>query len=766
MSHSVSLIINTYNRLPNLRQTLASLCQLRWPKLEVIVVDGPSSDGTSDYLSRHWAKRIKLGHCPEANLGRSRNIGLALASGDIVAYIDDDGLPEPDWLDELIPLFDDPAVAVAGGHVRDHTGVSFQCQHVVSDRAGISEEQIPAGAELPPCAPGVFRFPRPVGVNSAFRRAALLAIGGFDEHYSYLYDEVDTCLRLIDAGHQVRLRASAEVHHKFAPSHVRSPRGNARSWLPFLRSTAYYLIQNAPPGEGLKPALARLETCKQRFRQDTAWMRLVNKLPAADATRLLDEIEIGAAAGITAAFTYPERRLLRHPPTPPPWLAFRRRPAAARLRIALVSPQYPPAVCGGVGVFIHQLACELGAAGHEVTVITRASPGNPHTVDFEHNIWVHRIHDSAPPAGQSIPADLPAMPQGQRQAALCVLAELDRVNPRRRFHWVLGSTWQVDIAAVIASRRYRTALYLVTTYSHLLDTKTDWRDDPHFMASHAQPMMDAERWAMQQAERILASTNAIATDIAARYQLEFPPDRLLRLPFGIPPEGGLASIPSSIPSSMPTSVPASTAASPSPEPTPRRLLFVGRFERRKGIDLLLAAIPELAARHPDWHFHLVGDRDIPAPNSGKTDWQGFLERHRGADWLARVHAPGEIDADALLDHYRRCDLFVAPSRYESFGLIYLEAMRYAKPCVGTRAGGIPEVIAEGETGLLAEPDDSNSLAAALERLMADAELRARLGAAGHARYQQIFTAERFAERILAAFGPNPQARDPLPVTPA
>lgn len=727
MSLSVSLIINTYNRLPSLRLALESLRLLRYPELEVIVVDGPSDDGTRDYLERHWAGRIKIGHCPEANLGRSRNIGLRLAAGDIVAYTDDDGLPEPDWLDQLVPMFHDPKVAVAGGHVRNHTGVAFQCLHVVSDRAGCSEELIADSADLPACRPGAFRFPRPVGVNSAFRRSALLAIGGFDEHYAYLYDEVDTCLRLIDAGHEVRLIASAEVHHKYAPSHVRTPKGVARSWLPFLRSTAYYLLHAAPPGEGLLPALQRLEARKAQFREDTRWMELVAKLPPAEVARLHAEIEAGAQAGIQAAFRHPARRLLRHPPPPPPWLPFERLPAGQRLRIALVSPQYPPAICGGVGVFMHQLATQLGALGHEVTVITR-SVGDP-TVDFEDGVWVHRIRDTVPPPEFEAPDGMPEMPPGQRIAALCVLAELDRMQPRRRFHWVLGSTWQVDIAAAIASGRYRTALYLVTTYRHLLETKLDWARDPVFMSTHAEPMIEAERWAMLQADRVLASTQAIAEDIARRYAVEFAPERLCRLPFGIPPEGGADSVPTD-------------------RGGRRRLLYVGRFERRKGIDTLLAVIPGLAERHPDWEFRLVGNTEIPAPEGGPTDLERFRAAHAGAPWLGRVHCPGEIDAESLLDEYRRCDLFVAPSRYESFGLIYLEAMRYAKPCVGCRAGGIPEVVAEGETGLLAEPGDADSLGAALGRLMGDAALRERLGAAGLARYQAGFTLEAFAARLL------------------
>src|SRR5262249_18784939 len=118
----------------------------------------------------------------------------------------------------------------------------------------------------------------------------------------------------------------------------------------------------------------------------------------------------------------------------------------------------------------------------------------------------------------------------------------------------------------------------------------------------------------------------------------------------------------------------------------RRLLFVGRCERRKGIHILLDVLPDLLAAAPDWECHLVGD-DRAAVAEGGTFKQQFLERHRRAPWLDRVFFHGEVDQDELRRQYRRCDLFVAPSLFESFGLIYHEAMQYGKPVIGCRTGG-------------------------------------------------------------------------------
>src|ERR1700724_1715429 len=135
---SVSIIINTDGRAASLRNTLESLCYLRYPRFEVVVVPGPTADGTREMLET-WQGRIKIGHCPRRNLSESRNIGIAISSGEIVAFLDDDSVPEPEWLDDVIPAFSDPAVGVAGGFLHDHTGKAYQWQFGTVDRFGTAD---------------------------------------------------------------------------------------------------------------------------------------------------------------------------------------------------------------------------------------------------------------------------------------------------------------------------------------------------------------------------------------------------------------------------------------------------------------------------------------------------------------------------------------------------------------------------------------------------------------------------------------------------
>src|SRR5438067_221977 len=118
MTTSVSVIINTLNRATSLRVTLESLRRLSYDCFEVIVVNGPSIDATEAVLAE-FAPSIQIARCAEANLSVSRNVGLELASGDLVAFIDDDAVPYERWLDDLVPHFDTPEVAGVGGFVFD-----------------------------------------------------------------------------------------------------------------------------------------------------------------------------------------------------------------------------------------------------------------------------------------------------------------------------------------------------------------------------------------------------------------------------------------------------------------------------------------------------------------------------------------------------------------------------------------------------------------------------------------------------------------------
>ncbi|MBC5785605.1 glycosyltransferase [Ramlibacter sp. USB13] len=728
-----SIVINTYNRAHTLPRTLESLQSLRYPKFEVIVVNGPSTDGTEQVLER-WRDRVKVGRCGQANLSMSRNIGIAMAAGDVVCFLDDDAMPEPDWLDQLATGYADPLVAAVGGYIRDHTGYSFQCKAVVCDRFGrgesfdtLAEGRLDTGARP-------FRFPSLTGTNSSFRRNALLAIGGFDEEFVYFLDETDVMVRLIDAGWRVEYVPNAEVHHKYASSHLRDANKVPRSIYFSVKSKAYFCIRHGAPARSLDEVLRHLEDYRRGLRRDYDWYLEHGRIDPEHHRRLHDEIDRGLRDGIDRGFADRPvflagemcERLLR------PFLPFARRPAdAQRLRICFLSQEYPPAQCGGIGNWTHELAVGLAAAGHEISVVTKGAE-HP-TVDYEEGVWVHRIVPHWQP--QRTEPALPDLPQVIKDYAYTAYDEVMRIHVRRGLDVVSTPIWDLEGAACIADGSIPTVLSLHSTFKLVLPTKKEWLDNPEYKAAHVDKIIAGEAWALQKAHRILANSTAIVRDIEQAYGLQIPRNRYRVVPHGI------------------HRVPLPSAA---PRRDVVRLLFVGRFELRKGVDLLLDALPALMQSHPQLEATLAGDHAINY--DGKQALKDrFLAAHGGAPWIGRVRFPGVVSQQDLHALYADCDIFAGPSRYESFGLVFLEAMRYGKACVGARIGGIQEVVDDGDTGLLFEAGNAADLQEKLSQLLASPALRERLGRRALEAFEERFTTEAMAGSVAASYAEWAQA---------
>lgn len=728
----VSIVVNTYNRMHTLPRTLKSLSYLRYPFLEVIVVNGPSSDGTSEYLSKEWASAVKILSLNEANLSKSRNIGLGAASGEIVCFLDDDGIPEPDWIDHLVTQYCDETVAAVGGWVRDHTGVSFQTKFIISGRDTVSDVLVTDMDKVPVSKPQTDRFPGLIGVNSSFRRSYLIEVGGFDESYAYFLDETDVIVRLVDHGYKVKIVPEAQVHHKYAPSHIRAKSGIPKSLTQIASSTSYFIIKNALPKNSMLERFEKIQSIKRNWLNHTNWLLDNDMIDFAECNRLQNEFELGTAQGIRTAFQFPLGQLMRTDEVSP-WKIFKvPLNLEDRLKVAFVSALYPPRPCGGVAIFIHSLAVELAKQGHEVTVITQADGTNPHTVDFEDGVWVHRLPSIRESDSSNLNAmpDLgvmPDMPPKQFQDAVSVLKELDRVNGHRNFDLVVGAIWDLDIAAVISSKRYRTAIYLVTSYKLMEESKKEWSENVDFYQNHFLKMVNAEAWALAETDHILASTEAILADCQKAYSNIIDHSKVSIIPFGLPDKNMVSS---------------------SSEKADITILFVGRLEYRKGIDQILEIAPSIIQDHPNVSFRIVGDNTL-IDSGGVNYMNKFCSEHANKDWLERVRFLGHVDEETLDMEYRDCDIFIAPSRYESFGLIYLEAMRHGKPCIGTTAGGIPEVIVDGQTGLTVEPSNSNELRAAIDQLVSDRDYRLFLGRNGKMQFEQRFTIEKFATNFLS-----------------
>jgi len=174
----------------------------------------------------------------------------------------------------------------------------------------------------------------------------------------------------------------------------------------------------------------------------------------------------------------------------------------------------------------------------------------------------------------------------------------------------------------------------------------------------------------------------------------------------------------------------------------RVCLLVGRMhprEREKGHYELIAIWPKIVREFPDAQLVFAGTGD---------DRENIVRVARDRGTGDAVIVPGELAQDILLRLYAQCYAFTMPSRQEGFGLVYLEAMNFAKPCLGCRDVGAEDVIVHGETGLLVnDPNDKAELAGAVQRLLRDPDEAREMGRRGFARLHAQFTAGHVQERI-------------------
>jgi glycosyltransferase involved in cell wall biosynthesis/GT2 family glycosyltransferase len=720
---TVSIVVNTYNRADSLRTTLESFRRLTYEPFEVVVVNGPSTDH-SDAVIRSFGDEVKHLTCPEANLCKSRNIAIEGAAGEVLAFIDDDAIPEPHWLEDLIGGFDDPDVAGVGGLVLDHTGFALQSGFGMCDRMGFNQQFTAPTGHL--SFPGADPFPHLQGGNAAMRRDVLVELGGFDEEIEYYLDETDLCLRVLDAGYELRQVHRAAVHHKFLASHMRASNRVLIDRYAVVKNKFYFAVQHGKPVYGLSEVLRRCLQWVDEMRTELTHHRSEGRVDDEQMALGLDSMERGTERGILLGLVatpklMSEDRRVAEPPVFRPFTTLR--PAGRRLRLCLVSQVLPDQGPGGIGRYMWDLARGLAAKGHDIRLITTTPDHN--RVDLEEGVWVHRIEkasDEPSPDAEVVPAQI-----WQNSAA--VAAEVARISSYDPIDAVYAPIWDVEGFAVQRASSAPLVTSLHTTMALALASRSDWSNDADFMASFGEPVVQLERWMLEGSEAIQANSLAIVDAVERSSDVRLDRRALWLAPHGVQDWGP-----------------------PDPRVGERSatVLFVGRFERRKGIDLLLEAIPMVLDSAPDTRFVLIG-RDDFDDGSGSTYRRRFEERHAGAAWRDQVEFRGEVDDEALRLAYRSCDVFVAPSRFESFGLIYVEAMEAGAPVVALAAGAAPEVVGDGEVGLLVEPDDAPALAAAIGRLVADPAASRELGAAARRRFEQRFGVDAMVDALESGF---------------
>lgn len=489
MKPTVSVIINTFNRAAMLSKVLTSLQWLKYDgDFEVIVVNGPSTDNTVGVLEE-WNDRIRIGQCGVANLSVSRNIGINMARGEFVVFIDDDAYPEPEWLGQMIAPFDSPYVGAVGGIVYDHTGFSYQYEYRTASRVLKCNWSAKNNAEQF-CYPFSFEFPYPPGGNAAYRLSALMEVGGFDEEIEYYGDEVDVTVRLIDAGFLVRNIIGGFIHHKSAPSNIRINQRTVNNWYQIIKNKIYFSLKNGRPYLSLEDIEQDNVKFSWMWEQDVKEKIAAGLLKDDDFKRFEEQNsrawDVGVSRGLSG-----ETRLLSNAEVEPKG-NFKKFPTFGNdrhLAIVLVSQYFPPSQIVGIPAFIKERGESLASLGLIVHVVTQSPDIN--RVDFENGVWVHRVLNSehglpSAAAALSIPRSIWNWSATARQ-------EVERISQHREVSIVEAPIWDCQGIAFWVDHKWPLVTSLTTTLHSWLRTHPESRADENWMKTFGEPVLALEK---------------------------------------------------------------------------------------------------------------------------------------------------------------------------------------------------------------------------------------------------------------------------------
>ncbi|WP_026547174.1 glycosyltransferase [Paenarthrobacter nicotinovorans] len=398
------------------------------------------------------------------------------------------------------------------------------------------------------------------------------------------------------------------------------------------------------------------------------------------------------------------------------------------MKISVVSEHASPLAAlggvdaGGQNVHVAALSSALADRGHQVTVYTRRDdPELPERVEVGPGLTV--VHVDAGPA-RRIPKDelLPYM--GELADGICADWAGDLPDVLHAHFWMSG------LAAIQASRRAGAAdpVPVVQTFHALGSVKRR-----HQGAADTSPPAREwlEPWVGRTADWVIATCPDEVFELKA---LGISRSKISIAPCGV----DLTLFPGT--------------SDAEPKSRTHRILSVGRLVQRKGVDLIIQALPLLAeAGFNDVELLIVGGSGDALNLEEDPEAQRLRAMTKELGVEDKVTMRGQVPRDAMPAIFRSADAVVCTPWYEPFGIVPLEAMACGVPVVAAAVGGLRETVVDQKTGLHVPPRDPEALAEALGKLLGDPDLRADMGRAGARRARSRYSWERIAADTEKAY---------------
>ena len=384
------------------------------------------------------------------------------------------------------------------------------------------------------------------------------------------------------------------------------------------------------------------------------------------------------------------------------------------LHICFLSQEYPPDTgWGGIGSYTYEMAHGLVQAGQRVTVITRAV--DREQVLDDAGVAVHRV---LPAPDWSRVRGLWRLNRIWPGFAWAAMLRLRSVHAQTRVDLVEAAEDRADSFFVPWLRRRPRLIVRLHTAWIFVDRLNEIVPDRKKRFIYWQ-----ERQAILGADGLTAPSQAVVDLTRSWLSLR---------------QRDVAVVPNPI---------NTLTFAPTMEHRGADILFAGRLERRKGVATLSQMLACVLRRAPAASFRFVGSDGM---DSDGRSWRERLLEQVPAAEQQRVHFE-HIPRDTLIQRYRQAALCVVPSVWENFPYTLLEAMACATPIIATRAGGMPELVEDGVSGLLVPPESPVQLADALCALLDDAPRRVELGRNARRRVEEQCSVSRVVPRMLAAY---------------
>jgi glycogen(starch) synthase len=392
------------------------------------------------------------------------------------------------------------------------------------------------------------------------------------------------------------------------------------------------------------------------------------------------------------------------------------------LRILMLSWEYPPLVVGGLGRHVHALSTSLVQAGHEVTVVTRHAPGAA-LEEYVDGVRIIRATEDPPLFPLSTPSLLAwtmAFNHTLTRAAL-------RAAATGEYDLIHAHDWLVTHTAVTLKEHLDLPL-VATIHATEAGRHQGWLPGEMNKCIHS-----VEWWLGHEACKVLVCSAYMRWEVT----------RLLELP-----AGRVDVVPNGVDNTRWRATPRAVAAARSRFAGDGPLLgYAGRLVYEKGVQDLVAALPELRDRHPGLRVVIAGDGPYRAELQEEAR---RLKLHRAVRFTGFL---GEGELPAAL---AATDAVVVPSIYEPFGMVALEAASAGAPLAVASTGGLAEIVEPGVTGVTFPAKNPPGLAAAVSTLLADEVFARRVARRAREmvveRYTWATIAERTASVYAAAIG--------------